>query len=332
MNKAVLDRLVRIKGTLRCAETLLENPAPLDCAVALLLMDSVVESAMKLSLDGESLEGVDLRRDPKFNDILEKACSMKELDELRQSELQLSYMHTARNGFQHQGIVPDSNIVKGEYLGLTYDVLQLISKKRFGVDWGDISLASMIRDEEIRKLYLESEKLVSNGDFAGAAATIIYAFELTKNVARLTIQGSGIQWYRWAAYKDNTENYLRNYILALDKEIETFKLGLDYIELRNYLDVAEIAGVEGILYSLPDDKSAVDVIADFKAKLAQLSETSPPSAPSPLWCRQAQDTLLNFVVRTESVQRAFTKQVREYYEALAARMEREEREKRIPRE
>ena len=239
---------------------------------------------------------------------------MKELDELRQSELQLSYMHTARNGFQHQGIVPDSNIVKGEYLGLTYDVLQLISKKRFGVDWGDISLASMIRDEEIRKLYLESEKLVSNGDFAGAAATIIYAFELTKNVARLTIQGSGIQWYRWAAYKDNTENYLRNYILALDKEIETFKLGLDYIELRNYLDVAEIAGVEGILYSLPDDKSAVDVIADFKAKLAQLSETSPPSAP------------------TESVQRAFTKQVREYYEALAARMEREEREKRIPRE
>ena len=226
------------------------------------------------------------------------------MDGLQTLKLRISYLHAARNGFQHQGIIPDLALVRDEYRGLTAEVLGVIAKSRFGIDWAAISLGELLSDEKVRALYIESERLEDKGELLRAAATLIFAFELTKNSASSDISGSGINLSRAAAAKDDSGNYLRNYALTLDVEIETFKLGLGYVELRNYLDIAARAGITSILGDVLAKDDDEEIIDDFTESLRENLSTEEIKSLLPIWCRTMRETILSFAMRTERRQRA----------------------------
>ena len=69
-DKIVVERLVRIKGTFKGAESLLERASPLDGGLSLVLMDAAIEAGLKLSLDGASQKDARVGKDVSFDTIL----------------------------------------------------------------------------------------------------------------------------------------------------------------------------------------------------------------------------------------------------------------------
>jgi len=55
-----------------------------------------------------------------------------------------------------------------------------------------------------------------------------------KTIARIFIFGSGLSLQRARIQKLRKDPTIR-FLTILDEEIETFKLGLNYVDLRNYL-------------------------------------------------------------------------------------------------
>lgn len=304
LDQSTISRLANIKGIHEHTLLLLENPTPLEGALALVLMDSILESIFKLALDEHEVqEDKRIGRYLDFPTLLEKVLQDKELEKLKKYRLSLSVLHKARNGFQHDGIIPDLNTVLREYKPLTEHALRSISKLKFGLGWEDVSLSLLIRDETIKRLYRKAEQSFINGHYTTATAYLIYTFEIVKKTARTHIIGSGLSLYRPDIKKaDYKDNLLVKYLLTLDEEIETFKLGLDYVDLRYYFDMASFVGINTILYDIPDNTAEEAIIEQFKGKLEKnviLKETE-YSNPMKEWYINMREPILKFIIRTET--------------------------------
>lgn len=288
-------RLVNIKGTYDHALHLLENPTPLDGAISLVLLDNTIEAAFKIAVDKNKLK---MREDPGFSELLNRVLDIEGLSELKKCRLSLLTLRRARNGFQHQGVIPDLHMVLNEYVTLTERTLNEITTKEFGLQWKDISSSLLIRDETVRTLYGKAEDSFQKNDFILATAHLIYAFELTKTIAKLKIFGAGLTSLRSkikdASHKDKV---VVDYLTTLDEEIEAFKLGLNYMDLRNYLDVAQNVGIHSILDEIPINKTEALVIADFKRKL---QEAFIDQSPLKEWCARMRIAVLKFIIRSEA--------------------------------
>jgi hypothetical protein len=291
-----LSRLANIKGIYQAALQQLENPTPLEGAIGLVLFDNALEAAFKLVLDESEAK----RKERNFPDLLSQALCVDEIKDLAQIKRDIQTLRDARNGFQHQGIIPDLSTIQNEYKPLSEHVLKIISKKKFGLEWDGISLSQLIKTEHIRALMMESEAAFAQKDYATAAAYLICSFELVKYLAQITIFGSGL------SSKRNTLNNTYNkelpwmkYITTLDEEIEIFKLGLDYGCFRNYIDVASSAGVNSILYEFPTDTEVDALIAQYKNGLSSLTNTALIACLRD-WCIDIHDFVLKFAIRTEA--------------------------------
>jgi hypothetical protein len=293
-----ISRLVNVKGVYESALWQLENPTPLEGAIALVLMDNALEAAFKLVLDEVDTKPT---REIIFPELLNTTLCLEELKELKNCKQSLIVLRGARNGFQHQGIIPDINVVLNEYKPLAEYVLKFISKKKFGLEWEDISLSLLIQDENIRAWIKESEKSFAAEDYVTAAAYLIYTFEAVKSLAQMCIFGSGLLSKRFELTKKYRKDALIEYVTTLDEEIEIFKLGLSYTDFRNYLDVASHVGIDSILYTIPEDTESL--FSDYKQKLS----TFPDRELLRTWCINMHDFILKFAIRTESNQRVAPK-------------------------
>lgn len=293
VDQAIISRLANIKGGYEHALLLLENPTPLEGAIALVLMDNVLEASFKLVLDKTELK---VKRGVYFPTLLDKVLQIKELNELKNYKLALLVLHRARNGFQHDGIIPDLNTVLREYKPLTEHILKSISKQKLGYRWEEISLSLLIRDKTINKLYRKAEDSFQKGDYVTATAYLIYTFEVVKSIARMYIFGSGLSSSR-DNMKKRYKDHIVRYLTTLDEEVEAFKLGLNYLDLRNYLDVASCTGINSILYAIPYNTKEEMVINEFKQKLEKTIEDTDLLKK---WCVNIRDPILKFIIRTEA--------------------------------
>jgi hypothetical protein len=185
-----------------------------------------------------------------------------------------------------------------EYRPLTEQVLEEVSSREFVLNWKDVSLPLLIRDEGLSMVYKRAEESFKNGDFGEAAACLIYAFELAKSMAKLSIFGAGLISQRIKIREGLArDKVVVDYLTCLDEEIEAFKLGLNYMDLRNYLDMANVVGINSIFYQLPPDAPDETVIAGFKKKLQEAS-VDPEQLKE--WYVKVTDAVLKFIVRSES--------------------------------
>lgn len=290
LDHSVLVRLSNIKGTYELALKLLEMPTTLDGGIALVLMDNSLEAMFKLTLDNQKNS---FKEESVFLALFQQIIQVKEMESLKSKEMQLKIFRRARNDFQHYGIIPSLNTVINEYKPLLEQIFNLICTKIFHVEWKDISLSLLIKDKKIRELYQKSEKSFTECDYLTSASYLIYTFEYVKKLAKLYIFGSGLSGYRFIL-KDNDDD-LTNYVMTLDEEIETFKLKLDYVDLRNYLDMAHIAGIENILYDLPSEEKEENIVNAYKKNLEKI----PDATILKEWCLKMRDPILRFIIRTE---------------------------------
>jgi hypothetical protein len=284
-----------VKGIYDHALRLLENPTPLDGATSLVLLDNAIEAAFKMALD-ES--GTNVKEDPKFPELLVCVLNIVSLAELKKCRLSLLRLHRARNGFQHHGLIPDLNTILSEYMPLTEQTLNEVSSREFGLEWKNVSLSLLIRDETVKTLYRKAEESFKGEDFVTAVAYLIYAFEVTKTIAKLKIFGAGLTSLR-NKIKDvsHKDKVVVDYLTTLDEEIETFKLGVNYMDLRNYLDVAQNVGIDSILDEIPINKTEGLVIADFKKKL---QEAFIDQSLLKEWYAKMRIAVLKFIIRSEA--------------------------------
>jgi len=216
---------------------------------------------------------------------------------LKSYKISLMGLHAARNGFQHQGIIPDLNSVLNQFKPLAETFLQAVSKQKIGIDWANVSLSLLIRNEEIAAIIKKSEQAFSTCNYVAASAYLVYAFELTKAFAKLYIFGSGLSTARKGLEKYRKDDPLIKYVTTLDEEIETFKLGLNYKDYRYYLDVAQFAGVKGILDELPSSNEG-KTVKEIMEKLGSVSMLTNNLLKE--WCICVNDFILKFILQTES--------------------------------
>lgn len=155
-------RLANVKGTYDHALRLLENPTPLDGAISLVLLDNALEAVFKIALDKN---GSKVKEDPKFPELLACVLNIESFAELRKYKLSLLTLRRARNGFQHHGLIPDLNTILNEYRPLTEQTLNEVSSRGFGLEWKDVSLSLLIRDENSEDTLPEGRKIVQRRGF-----------------------------------------------------------------------------------------------------------------------------------------------------------------------
>ena len=229
------------------------------------------------------------------------AATIPYLVEIGRVRPSLLSLHLARNGFQHNGIVPDVSGVTGEYQPLTLRVMKVVSQKRFGIEWDQISLSLLIKNTESRTLDQKAESAFVSGDWTNCASYLIYTFESMKQVAQTRIYGSGVTLYRMKSAESANDPDTRAYVSVLDQEIETFKLGLDYLDLRNYLDVAQTVGIHTILdvITLTEEEA---LIGTFVSVLqGSYSEEGVNFLRE--WCGRMRGPILRFILKTEADER-----------------------------
>ena len=278
------------------------RPTSPEAGIGLVLLDTALEAVLKLAIDKAEFDtGTRLKVQVTFPELVNAAATIPKLEEIGRLRPSLLSLHLARNGFQHNGIVPDVSGVTGEYQPLTLRVMKVVSQKRFGIEWDQISLSLLIKNTEIRTLYQKAESAFVSGDWTKCASYLIYTFESMKQVAQTRIYGSGVTLYRMKSAESANDPDTRAYVSVLDQEIETFKLGLDYLDLRNYLDVAQTVGIHTILdvITLTEEEA---LIGTFVSVLqGSYSEEGVNFLRE--WCGRMRGPILRFILKTEADER-----------------------------
>ncbi|MDP3948517.1 MAG: hypothetical protein Q8Q17_01055, partial [bacterium] len=96
----------------------------------------------------------------KFSDLL------KCLDNDTQ-KLQINGLHKQRNLIQHHGDIPDIETVI-KYMGYTEDLLKDVFQKEFNISYADVSLSSLIKAPELKRLFSKAERFFEEGKYKNA--------------------------------------------------------------------------------------------------------------------------------------------------------------------
>ena len=305
--ESMVFRLVNTKATYEVAISLLTNPAPIDGGIALVLIDNALEALLKLFADKKSKYPKEKKR-IYLMDLVDLLSP--DVEFLERQKLSLLRLHNARNAFQHDGIIPNLDSVLHEYIPLAEDTLGVVSKE-LGLLWQEVSLSLLIRDEKTKGLFEKAEKAFEKKDYLTATAYSVYTFEHVKDESRNRISGSGIAFNRFLVAFGATDKTVITYLTKLDEEIETFKLGLDYVDLRNYLDMARFVGIDSILCQFPTGKK--DVIIDTYREKLKNELNNNVLTPDSLrnWYIKMKIPILKFALRTERAWRLSTEMINE---------------------
>jgi hypothetical protein len=302
LDRALVHRLANIKSTHERASDLLVRPTTPDVGIGLVLLDVTLEAIFKLAIDKRDYDiGSRWNGRIYFPDLVNEMNAIPGLEDVSKLKPSLLSLHQARNGFQHNGVIPDISGVLGEYLPLADRVMRIISQNSFGIAWDDVSTSLLIKNEQIRSLYHNAERAFSQKDWALCASFLIYTFEAMKAVAQQRIYGSGISLFRLGSSKPHADQATWDYVSTLDQELETFKLGIEYLDLRNYLDVAQNVGIGSILDGI-ESKSEKTIIQDFVAKLQKIYGIGGGPFLAE-WCSRMRYPILKFITKTETDER-----------------------------
>jgi hypothetical protein len=228
-NPHMLRRLVYVKSLYLQGFERYSSDTELDRAIALLHYDNSIEMLMNATIEylGGQMKG------DKFDDLLAafKVNVQKIISNPSKliHEPEIKNMRKARNVVQHHGIIPSSSDLD-RYTTLTKMVLNEVIKEVFNIDFADISLSMLIKDEVTKTLYAKAETAYSFKNYKEALIYSASAFEFAKNKEQGRIFGSTLSHYRDKKGTRDVEKLLM-------EEIEVLKLRLDYKKYQNYRQI-----------------------------------------------------------------------------------------------
>jgi len=226
-----LELLLRATAMLRHAESHVSLPAAVDRMVAIHGLDNAVESLVRLL---RSHFTVDDRDDDSALKILFKGLS-RCLDErygyiLRGTSLLLE-LRALRNFVQHQNLDPATDIRR--FQTAVDRFFHTCSADLLGCDLDTLSLAHLIRDEEVRSYVVEAERYLDEGEYLLSIVASRDAFE---NMYRLYLRSYPLVWNSFPAVvmarKDSP--WLGFLLESMNDEVSYLSAGLDIRRQRRF--------------------------------------------------------------------------------------------------
>lgn len=224
----IVKRLVYVKLLYSIAKERFGKGLEIDTAQAILSLDNCFENIIWIVLsekDPTKYDELKRKEYPPFQVLLNYIKTLKkDFDTATVKEL-----HEARNLVQHSGIMVSRSHAEGYFV-----------KAEIGLKWQDISLAMLIRDDEVASFYKKAEEYFASKQYLQSAKMMIRAFEKAKENRQFNQFGSYILVQRLAAEDGISKNEndpkrrLLNYMNKLYAELEVLKLGLDYKGWREY--------------------------------------------------------------------------------------------------
>lgn len=201
----------------------------LDRAIALLNFDNSIEMLMYTVLE---YRGAKPPRRENFYELLkafEKA--VQDIDLALLYEVEIMNMHRARNNVQHHGIIPSADDIE-RYKSLTLEVLSELILEIFQLDFNEVSLGTLIKDDVTRTLFNRADKAYFSENYEDALTYLTTTFEYAKNREQGRIYGSLLLLTLFKQRKK-----LNEVSMKLVEELEILKLRLDYKKYQKYREI-----------------------------------------------------------------------------------------------
>lgn len=165
-------------------------------------------------------------------------------------------LHYLRNGAQHKGIIPSKEDVERNQ-GYTREFLTRLTKDFFELDFEQVSMAILVRDQQASNFLSEAEQLLARGKIRESMSASLNAFLGAMKSEQKTISGSGFLFpytlleSKFKEYerkleleglqgltKKNVDDFVeKGMFMVLGEEIEVLKLRMDYKKYRKFVDL-----------------------------------------------------------------------------------------------
>lgn len=175
-------------------------------------------------------------------------------------------LHDQRNLVQHQGDIPDIEMVI-KYKSYVEDFSREVIKREFDVSYDELYLSSLIHNEKLREEVLEAERAFEKEDYKGCIGLCFEALEKSVFVEGDIFYKAGSLIHYWGAAeelkkviaKDYAEEYKRQSFYKPVKELSKafLQLGqattamqfldeyrMDWLKFWEVIDNLEIASLE----------------------------------------------------------------------------------------
>jgi hypothetical protein len=154
---------------------------------AVVLADLAVEMAAKAAVLDQALpSNARLNRDPSLPVVLDALTGLwqgregtEDVPEIRAA----GRLHDLRNNVQHRGLAPSADQVRESDVD-SRRFIAWVATTWFGVPLEAVSRAGLIRNETVRQLVQDAERLASDEDYSTAAERLAVAFEMARQEFR----------------------------------------------------------------------------------------------------------------------------------------------------
>lgn len=254
----ILRQLVYTKGLYNKGVEHYSFNTEFDRAIAILHYDNTIEMLMNATIGHLGGNQSKERNFYALLDLLKKNIQKNGYDPnelIHESEIK--NMRAARNLIQHHGIIPSASDLD-RYTELIETVFAKIVRNIFKLDISEISLAILIKDDELKAFFYEAEKKYTLKKYEQSLILSASAFEFAKIKEQGRLYGSGLLWKKRKIEKNQLIN------LLID-EIEVLKLRLDYKKYQKYRGIfSNCLGPNTELSSFDNDKIVPEIEKNIK--------------------------------------------------------------------
>ncbi len=259
LNPQTKRRLVHVKAVYSQGLRLSESGGEIEGGLAIVAFDNSLEMMMYTCLEytqSKVKERVD------FDVLLDRtseALRNKGKDPGRiLRPVEVKNLRKARNAVQHEGNMPSRGDVE-RFASTTEAVLRATCSEVFSVDFGEVSLAQLIRDSGVRGEFLKADAAYGEGRYPDSLVYCGCAFDSAMFMEEGRLFGSSMLSSRPKVKGEESEKIL-GYADKLAEEIEVLKLGLDYKAYQKFREsfgfkvgVWEPLGTPGVFQELEEE-------------------------------------------------------------------------------
>jgi uncharacterized protein YheU (UPF0270 family) len=176
----LIRRLVYLKRILLESDAHLRSGTDYHRVISVILLDAINENIMRLVLAKKFGEYPANKID--FPDLVKLVVRNFETsgNRINSNTADIEKLRAIRNNAQHRGIIPDVYELQAGANATQALFEELVSK--LGLDYGELKLALLIKNENVKKMLVEAERLFEKGDYKGSAGKCALAFHEAKEL------------------------------------------------------------------------------------------------------------------------------------------------------
>lgn len=190
----LIRRLVYLKRILLESDAHLRSGTDYHRVISVILLDAINENIMRLVLAKKFSEYPANRID--FPDLVKLMVKNFETggNRIGSNTADIEKLRAIRNNAQHKGIIPDVYELQAGASATQALFAELVSK--LGLDYSELRLALLIKNETVKKMLLEAEQLFEKGYYKDSVGKCALAFHEEKELELQKVSFGHFGFYR----------------------------------------------------------------------------------------------------------------------------------------